>query len=195
MSPTPETFLLLNDAYYRSDLFTKFLDERRIFLFETIDAQSAKSIIAQLQHLDDVSDDPITLVISSPGGEISAGFAILDAMRSIQSPIYTVGTGMVASMAAVLLACGDKRYATPLTCVMVHQPLGGAMGQASDIEITARQILKLKDLLNTMLAEKMGKSVEDVAKLTDRDTYLDAQEALAHGLIDEITPYQEKKEA
>jgi len=171
------------------DIFSRLLRERIIYLNGPVDDHSAGLIIAQLIFLE--AEDPdkdITFYINSPGGSISAGMGIFDTMNYIKPDVSTVCVGMAASMGAFLLAAGakGKRYALPNAEVMIHQPLGGAKGQATEILIAAEHILKLKKKLNTILAEKTGQKVTKVEKDTDRDNWLDAEEAKDYGLIDDI---------
>ena len=171
------------------DIWSRLLKDRIIFLGSEINDMVANSIVAQLLFLD--SQDPeqdIHLYINSPGGVIDDGLAILDTMNYIRPDVATICVGKAASMGAVLLAAGakGKRYSLPHARVMIHQPLGGARGQASDIQIQAQEIQKAKNLLAQILADATGKSVETVHKDSDRDYYVSAEEALAYGLIDEI---------
>ncbi len=171
------------------DIYSRLLKERIIFLSGEVTDDSASLIVAQLLFLE--SEDPskdIQLYIDSPGGSVSAGLAIFDTMNYIKCDVATTCIGMAASMGAFLLAAGEKgkRYALPNAEVMIHQPLGGARGQATEIQIAAEHILKTRDRLNRILAERTGKSVEEIAAATERDNFLSAQEALEFGLIDSI---------
>ncbi|ACV58289.1 MULTISPECIES: ATP-dependent Clp endopeptidase proteolytic subunit ClpP [Alicyclobacillus] len=171
------------------DIYSRLLKDRIIFLGTPIDDDVANAVVAQLLFL--AADDPdkdIQMYINSPGGSVSAGLAIYDTMQHIKPDVSTMCVGMAASMAAVLLAAGakGKRYALPNSEVMIHQPLGGARGQASDIEIHARHILKTRERLNRILAERTGQPLERVAQDTDRDNFMSAEEAKAYGLIDEV---------
>lgn len=173
------------------DLPSCLLKDRIILLAEEINTNTAMAVISQLLFLDaEDSETPITIYINSPGGSISDGLAIYDVMNKVKAPIVTVCTGMAASMGAFLLCSGSKgkRYCLPNSTVMVHQPLGGAQGQATEIEIVARRILKLREKMYTIMANNTnGKcSYEDMAKACERDNYLEPEEALALGLIDEI---------
>lgn len=165
-----------------------FIEKRRIWLIGEINDNSAVEIITQLDYLDRSGTGDITLYINSPGGSVSAGLAIVDAMRRCRNDVSTVCTGMAASMGAFILSCGTrgKRCATPLSEVMIHQPLGGVQGQASDIQLAAEHISRIKASLNRILAENTGRSVEDIARDTDRDTYLSAEQAKDYGLVDII---------
>ncbi|KRL86320.1 ATP-dependent Clp endopeptidase proteolytic subunit ClpP [Lacticaseibacillus pantheris] len=171
------------------DIYSRLLKDRIIMLSGEINDQMANSIIAQLLFLDaqDNTKD-IYLYINSPGGVITSGLAILDTMNFIKSDVQTIAIGMAASMASVLLACGTKgkRFALPNSEVLIHQPLGGAQGQQTEIEIAAQQILKAREKLTKMLADASGKDIETVRADTERDHYLSAQEAKDYGLIDDI---------
>ena len=171
------------------DIYSRLLKDRVIMLGSGIDDNVANSIVAQLLFLE--ADDPekdISIYINSPGGSITAGMAIFDTMQFIKPDVQTICIGMAASMGAFLLAAGTKgkRYALPNSEVMIHQPLGGAQGQATEIEIAAKRILFLRDKLNTILAERTGQPVEVIAKDTDRDNFMTAERAKEYGLVDHI---------
>ena len=171
------------------DIYSRLLKERIIFLSGEVTDDSASLIVAQMLFLE--SEDPskdIQFYIDSPGGSVSAGLAIFDTMNYIKCDVATTCIGMAASMGAFLLAAGEKgkRYALPNAEVMIHQPLGGARGQATEIQIAAEHILKTRERLNRILAERTGKTVEEIAAATERDNFLSAQEALEFGLIDSI---------
>lgn len=171
------------------DIYSRLLKDRIIFLGTGVNDVVANSIIAQMLFL--AADDPekdISLYINSPGGSITAGMAIYDTMQYIKPDVSTICVGMAASMGAFLLAAGakGKRYALPNSEVMIHQPLGGAEGQASDIEIRARRILKMRDKLNGILSERTGQPLERIDKDTDRDYFMSAQEAMEYGLVDKV---------
>lgn len=171
------------------DIYSRLLKDRIIMLSGEINDQVANSIIAQLLFLDaQDSEKDIYLYINSPGGVITSGLAILDTMNFIKSDVQTIAIGMAASMASVLLAGGKKgkRFALPHSEVLIHQPLGGAQGQQTEIEIAAEQILKARESLNKILSDATGKPVEQIKTDTERDHYLTAQEAKDYGLIDEI---------
>ncbi|MDY3114959.1 MAG: ATP-dependent Clp endopeptidase proteolytic subunit ClpP [Sutterella sp.] len=171
------------------DLYSRLLRDRIIFLTGEVNDQVASSIIGQMLFLESENPDKdIYFYINSPGGSVSAGMAIFDTMRFIRPQVNTICVGLAASMGAFLLAAGEKgkRYCLPHSRVMIHQPLGGAQGQATDIEIVTREILRTKKMLNEILAENSGKPVEEVARDTERDYWLTAEEALAYGLIDRI---------
>lgn len=171
------------------DIYSRLLEDRIIFLSGEIDDATANTVVAQLIYLEakDPSKD-ISLYINSPGGSVSAGLAIYDTMNYVKCDVSTTCIGMAASMGAFLLSSGakGKRFALPNSEIMIHQPLGGAQGQASDIKIAAEHILKTKDKLNKILAENSGKPVEVIERDTDRDNFLSAEEALSYGLIDKV---------
>src|SRR5574342_53324 len=171
------------------DIYSLLLKERIIFLGTPIDDQVANLIVAQLLFLN--HEDPereIFMYINSPGGVVYAGFAIYDTMKMISNPISTVAVGVTASFGTVLLTAGTKgrRYALPNSTIHLHQPLGGAQGQATDIEIQAKQILRLKALINNILAKHTGKTEEEIERFSDRDFYLDAQGAVDFGVVDQV---------
>ncbi len=171
------------------DIYSRLLEDRIIFISGEINTDMANLVIAQLLFLEAKNNTKdISLYINSPGGEVDAGLAIYDTMNFIKSKVNVICVGMAASMAAVLLSSGEKgkRYALPHSRIMIHQPLGGAQGQASDIKIQAEQILKIKDVINNILSKNTGKPIEQIEKDTNRDYYLTPEEALAYGLIDEI---------
>jgi len=171
------------------DIYSRLLEDRIIFLSGEINDQVANSVVAQLIYLEGKNPDKdIFMYINSPGGSVSAGLAIYDTMNYIKCDVSTICIGMAASMAAVLLSSGTKgkRICLPHSEVMIHQPLGGAQGQQSDIEIQAKHILKTRELLNSILAENTGKTVAVLQKDTDRDNYMDAKTAVKYGLVDKI---------
>lgn len=171
------------------DIFSRLLRERIIFLGSEIDDEVANSIVAQLLLLDsENSEKDIMLYINSPGGVITAGLAIYDTMNLIKSDVSTICLGEAASMGAFLLSAGTKgkRMALPGARIMIHQPLGGAQGQATDIEIEAKEILRMKSMLNGILAENCGQSIDKIKEDTERDHYMSAQEACDYGLIDKV---------
>lgn len=175
---------------YNADNGEFFKKVRTVFLYGQINAEMAYTVGNCLKYLDYIdSESPITLEINSPGGEVSSGLAIIDTIRYIKAPVRAVVCGMAASMAALIAACCTKgmRSALPHSTIMIHQPLGGVeMSQASDIEIYARNIVRTKATLNTLLAESCGKPIEEVARDSDRDHYMTAAEAVDYGLIDEV---------
>ena len=171
------------------DIFSRLLRERIIFLGEEIDDEMANSIVAQLLVLDaENPEKDIMMYINSPGGVITAGMAIYDTMKHVRADVCTICLGEAASMGAFLLSGGTKgkRMALPSARIMIHQPLGGAQGQATDIEIEAKEILRMKKELNTLLAEHTGQSIEKIYADTERDNYMSAQEAVEYGLIDKV---------
>jgi len=177
------------------DIYSRLLKDRIIILGSAIDDQVANSIIAQLLFLEkENANKDITMYIQSPGGHVTAGLAIYDTMQLIKPDVVTVCMGMAASMGSILLCGGTKgkRFCLPHSEVMIHQPLGGTQGQASDIDIHAKHILKTRDILNGILAKHSGKKITQVAKDTDRDNYLSAEEALKYGLIDKIVDSREE---
>ena len=171
------------------DIFSRLLNDRIIFLCDEVNDATASLVVAQLLYLEaQDADKDICLYINSPGGSISAGMAIFDTMNFIKCDVSTICIGMAASMGAFLLAAGTKgkRIVLPNSEIMIHQPLGGMQGQASDIKIHADHILRIKDKMNTILAERTGQDIETIRRDTDRDNYLTAEQALAYGLIDKI---------
>ena len=171
------------------DIYSRLLKDRIVFVGGEIDDDMANAVVAQLLFLQ--SQDPekeVSMYINSPGGSVTAGLAILDTMRMVKCPVATYCVGQAASMGAILLAAGERgrRYALLHARIMVHQPWGGAQGKASDIEITAREILRLKDMLNGILAEASGRTLEGVTNDTDRDHFMSAEEAKAWGIVDEV---------
>ena len=175
------------------DIYSRLLRERIIFLVGPVHDHSANLIVAQLLFLE--SENPekdISLYINSPGGSVYAGMAIFDTMQFVQPEVATLCTGMAASMGAFLLAAGkkDKRFALPNSRIMIHQPSGGAQGQASDIQIQAQEILSLRERLNRILAEKTGQSIEKIALDTERDRFMNADEAVTYGLIDKVLTHR-----
>ncbi len=178
------------------DIYSRLLNDRIIFLGEAIDDHVANSVVAQLLHLESAdSEKDISLYINSPGGSVTAGLAILDTMDFIKPDVSTICLGQAASMGAVLLSNGakGKRYALPNSRVMIHQPSGGAQGQQTEIEIAAREILKIRDLLNRILADNTGKPLEVIQEDTERDKFLSAQEALDYGLVDQVIKSRNEK--
>jgi len=171
------------------DIYSRLLKERIIFLHDQVDDNVANLIISQLLFLEaEDSERDIYLYINSPGGVVTAGLAIFDTMNYIKSKVSTICMGQAASMGAFLLAAGEKgkRYALPNARIMIHQPLGGAQGQATDIEIQTKEILRLKKMLNTELATRTGQKLAKIEKDTDRDFFMDPEEAVKYGLIDEV---------
>ncbi len=179
------------------DIFSLLLKNRIVFLGTPINDQVANLIVAQLLFLSSEDpESPIQMYINSPGGQVYAGMAIYDTMQMISNPISTLAVGMTASFGTVLLTAGTKgqRFALPNATIHMHQPLGGAQGQASDIEIQAREILRLKVHLNEILAKHTGQTVETIEKDTNRDFYLDANAAVEYGLVDQVMEIPEMKQ-
>ena len=171
------------------DIFSRLLNDRIIVLSDEVNDTTASLVVAQLLYLE--GHDPekdISLYINSPGGSVTAGFAIYDTMQYIKCDVSTICMGMAASMGAFLLSSGakGKRFALPNSEIMIHQPSGGAQGQATEIEITAKQILKIRERLNKILADNTGKPIDIIAKDTERDNFMSADEALDYGLVDKI---------
>ena len=171
------------------DIYSRLLKDRIVFVGGEIDDDTANAIVAQLLFLQaQDAEKEVSMYINSPGGSVTAGLAILDTMKMVKCPVATYCVGQAASMGAVLLASGEKgrRFALPHARIMVHQPWGGAQGKASDIEITAREILRLKEMLNGILAEAAGKTLEAVTNDTDRDHFMSAEEAKSWGIVDKV---------
>lgn len=170
------------------DIFSRLLKNRIILLSGEIDDNVSNSVVAQLLYLDSLNHDDINLYINSPGGSVTAGMAIYDTMNFVKSNVSTICIGMAASMAAFLLSSGEhgKRYILPNAEVMIHQPLGGAQGQATEIKIAAEHILKLREKLNKILSKNTKQSLETIALDTERDNFMDSDEALKYGLVDKI---------
>ena len=180
------------------DIYSRLLKDRIIFMGEQVHDGMANTIIAQLLFLE--SEDPdkdISVYINSPGGSVTAGLAIYDTMQYIKPSIATICMGQATSMAALLLAAGekDKRYALPHSRIMIHQPLGGAQGQATDIDIQAREILKIKELIHRILAKHTGQAMENIRRDTERDFFMDAEEALKYGIIDRVISEREMQKS
>lgn len=189
MSLVPTVIEQTNRGERAYDIYSRLLKERIIFLSDEVNDVTASLVVAQLLFLE--SEDPdkdIQLYINSPGGSITAGMAIYDTMQFVKCDVSTICIGMAASMGAFLLAAGakGKRFALPNSEVMIHQPLGGMQGQATDIKIHADRIIKMRDTLNKILSERTGKSLETIAKDTERDNFMSAYEAKEYGLIDDV---------
>ena len=171
------------------DIFSRLLNDRIIVLSDEVNDATASLVVAQLLYLEGQDrEKDISLYINSPGGSVTAGFAIYDTMQYIKCDVSTICMGMAASMGAFLLSSGakGKRFALPNSEIMIHQPSGGAQGQATEIEITAKQILKIRERLNKILADNTGKPIDIIAKDTERDNFMSADEALDYGLVDKI---------
>lgn len=188
MNLIPSVVEKSSDGERAYDIYSRLLKDRIIILSGEIDDNLANIVVAQLLYLDSLNNDPINLYINSPGGSITSGMAIYDTMNYIKSKVSTICIGMAASMAAFLLSSGEKglRYILPNSEVMIHQPLGGAQGQATEIKIVAERILKLKEKLNKILSENTGQDLNKIQNDTERDYFLSAKEALDYGLIDKI---------
>ena len=171
---------------YAYDLYSRLLKDRIIFLSGEINDSLANIIVSELLYLDNLNNEDIYLYINSPGGSITSGMSIYDTIFFFNSKVITIGLGMCASMAAFLLSSGNSRYALPNTEIMIHQPIGGAQGQATDIQIAAERIIKLKEKLNKILAQNTKQDLKTITADTERDNFLSAEEALNYGLIDQI---------
>ena len=170
------------------DLYSRLLEDRIVFITGEIDDNNANIIVSELLYLDSISHDDIYIYINSPGGSITSGMAIYDTMNYIKSNIITICIGMAASMASILLSSGTKgkRYILPNSEVMIHQPLGGTSGQATEIKIHAERILKLKDKINKILAKNTNTNIKKIEQDTERDYFMDSKEALEYGIVDKI---------
>ena len=189
MALVPTVIEQTNRGERAYDIFSRLLNDRIIVLSDEVNDATASLVVAQLLFLEGQDPDKdISLYINSPGGSVSAGFAIYDTMQYIKCDVSTICMGMAASMGAFLLSSGTKgkRFALPNSLIMIHQPLGGAQGQATEIEIVAKQILRTKENLNRILAENTGRSIEEIYRDTERDNYMTAQEALDYGLVDKV---------
>ena len=189
MSLVPYVIEQTNRGERSYDIFSRLLSDRIIVLSDEVNDATASIVVAQLLFLEGQdADKDISLYINSPGGSVTAGLAIYDTMQYIKCDVSTICMGMAASMGAFLLSSGakGKRFALPNSEIMIHQPLGGARGQATEIEIAAKHILKTKENLNRILSENTGKPIDVIAKDTDRDNFMSAQEAMEYGLIDKV---------
>ena len=179
------------------DIYSRLLRERVVFMVGPVNDQTANLVIAQMLFLESENPDKdISLYINSPGGSVSAGLAIFDTMQFIKPDVSTLCVGMAASMGAFLLAAGakGKRFSLPNSRVMIHQPLGGVQGQASDMEIHAKEILALRDKLNKILSERTGQSLETISRDTDRDNFMSAEDALQYGIVDKVLTHRESSD-
>ena len=193
MALVPTVIEQTNRGERAYDIFSRLLNDRIIVLSDEVNDATASLVVAQLLFLESQdAEKDISLYINSPGGSVSAGMAIYDTMQYIKCDVSTICMGMAASMGAFLLSSGakGKRFALPNSLVMIHQPLGGAKGQATDIEIVAKQILKTKENLNRILAENTGRPIEEIYRDTERDNYMTAQEALEYGLVDKVITHR-----
>lgn len=189
MALVPTVIEQTNRGERAYDIFSRLLNDRIIVLSDEVNDATASLVVAQLLFLEGQdADKDISLYINSPGGSVSAGLAIYDTMQYIKCDVSTICMGMAASMGAFLLSSGakGKRFALPNSLIMIHQPLGGAQGQATEIEIVAKQILRTKENLNRILAENTGRPIEEIYRDTERDNYMTAQEALEYGLVDKV---------
>ena len=179
-----------NEKVYKvqDKIDNQLLNERKVFLWSQVDDKSARHVVDRLLYLDSLSNDEIKFYINSPGGYVTSGFSMYDTIKQIKSPVSTICTGLAASMGSILLSAGEKgkRYIQPHARVMIHQPSGGTRGPASDIEITAQEILKTKELSAQILADNCGQSFEKVMKDFNRDHWMDAQESVSYGIVDAI---------
>ncbi|WP_339703083.1 ATP-dependent Clp protease proteolytic subunit [uncultured Marixanthomonas sp.] len=166
----------------------QLLSERKVFLWGQVDDKSARHVVDRLLYLDSISNEEIKFYINSPGGYVTSGFSMYDTIKQIKSPVSTICTGLAASMGSILLSAGEKgkRYIQPNARVMIHQPSGGTRGPASDIEITAQEILKTKELSAQILADNCGQKVEKVMKDFNRDHWMDAEESVSYGIVDGV---------
>lgn len=188
MNLIPTVIEKANNGERAYDLYSRILEDRIIMLCGEIDDNVANIVVAELLYLDSINHDDISLYINSNGGSITSGMAIYDTMNFIRSNVSTICIGMAASMAAFLLSSGEKgkRYALKNAEVMIHQPLGGVSGQATEIKIAAERILRIKEKMNTIMAKNTGKDVEKIEKDTERDNFMTSDEALSYGIIDKI---------
>ena len=186
MNIIPTVIEKSSNKEYAYDLYSRLLKDRIIFLSGEINDNVANIIVSELLYVDNLNNEDIYLYINSPGGSITSGMSIYDTMNFIKSKVITIGIGMCASMAAFLLSSGKLRYVLPNTEVMIHQPIGGAQGQATDIKIAAERIIKLKDKLNKILAKNTKQPLAKIIEDTERDNFLSSEEALKYGLIDKI---------
>ena len=186
MNIIPTVIEKSSNKEYAYDLYSRLLKDRIIFLSGEINDSLANIIVSELLYLDNLNNEDIYLYINSPGGSITSGMSIYDTINFINSKVITTGLGMCASMAAFLLSSGNSRYALPNTEIMIHQPIGGAQGQATDIQIAAERIIKLKEKLNKILAQNTKQDLKTITADTERDNFLSAEEALNYGLIDQI---------
>lgn len=188
MNIIPTVIERSSNREYAYDLYSRLLKDRIVFIYGEIDDINANIIISELLYLDSLSHDDISVYINSPGGSVTAGLAIYDTFNYIKSDVRTISVGLSASMGAFLLSCGKKgkRMALPNSEIMIHQPLGGASGQATDVKIAAERIIKIKEKLNKILAENTKNSYKKICKDTERDFYMEAEEALKYGIIDKV---------
>lgn len=188
MSLIPTVIEKSNQGERVYDIYSRLLKDRIIMLSGEITDTSADTIVAELLYLDSINNNDISIYINSPGGSVTAGMAIYDTMNFVKSDVSTICVGMAASMAAFLLSSGEKgkRFVLPNSEVMIHQPLGGVEGQATEIKIAAERILKMREKLNTLLSKNTGKDLKVIERDTERDYFLEAEEAVAYGLVDKV---------
>ena len=186
MNIIPTVIEKSSNKEYAYDLYSRMLKDRIVFLSGEINDANANIVVSELLYLDNQSNEDIYLYINSPGGSITSGMSIYDTINFVKSKVITIGLGMCASMAAFLLSSGSERFALPNTEIMIHQPIGGAQGQATDIKIAAERIIKLKEKLNKILAKNTKQNLTKIMEDTERDNFLSADEALKYGLIDKI---------
>lgn len=188
MNLIPNVLEKTNNSERVYDLYSRLLKDRIIFISDEINDNTANIVVSELLYLDSISHDDISIYINSPGGSITSGMAIYDTMNYIKSDVSTICIGIAASMAAFLLSSGSKgkRFILPNSEVMIHQPLGGAQGQATEIKIAAQRILKLKDKLNNILAINTNQNIEKIESDTERDNFMNSNEALEYGIVDKI---------
>lgn len=188
MNIIPTVIEKSNNKEYAYDLYSRLLNDRIVFVNGEIDDNMACNVVSELLYLDSINHKDIYLYINSPGGKITSGMAIYDTMNYIKSDVQTICVGLAASMGAFLLANGTmgKRFSLPNAEIMIHQPLGGTQGQATDIKIAAERILKIKEKLNKILASVTNKDLKEIENATERDNYMDPEDALTYGLIDKI---------
>lgn len=188
MNIIPTVIEKSSNKEYAYDLYSRLLNDRIVFINGEITDNLASIVVSELLYLDSINHDDIYIYINSPGGAITSGMAIYDTMNYIKSDVKTICIGLAASMGAFLLAAGTKgkRCSLPNSEIMIHQPLGGTSGQATDIKIAAERILKIKDKLNKILSSVTGKGIKEIEKDTERDNFMDPEDALSYGLIDEI---------
>lgn len=191
MNIIPTVIEKSSNKEYAYDLYSRMLKDRIVFLSGEINDANANIVVSELLYLDNQSNEDIYLYINSPGGSITSGMSIYDTMNFVKSKVITIGLGMCASMAAFLLSSGNERFALPNTEIMIHQPIGGAQGQATDIKIAAERIIKLKEKLNKILAKNTKQNLTKIMEDTERDNFLSADEALKYGLIDKIVKKNE----
>lgn len=186
--------IYVNDNGMVMDIYSKMFEDRIIFLITDINSETANLVKSQLLYLDSISHDPIKMYIDSNGGEVYTCMGVIDTMNFIKSTVITVNIGICASMAAIVLSNGDVRRSLPNSRVLMHQPMGGRVGQSTDIEIASRELSHVKKILYKIMADKTNKSVKDIEKDVDRDKWMSSKQALKYGIIDEIVDTNTKKD-